>query len=71
MRERTILAEEVGVLYRSPSRSVLWAFEDLSLPVKNANTILDVLSGEVINAGPLLAKKHRVYAIQHVGPCDD
>ena len=71
MRERTILADEVGVLYRSPSKSVLWAFEDLSVPLKNANTILDVLSGEVINAGPLLAKKHRVYAIQHVGPCDD
>ena len=31
MRERAILPEEAGVIYRSSSRRVLWAFEDLSL----------------------------------------
>ena len=33
MLERTILPDEAGVLYRSPFRKVLWAFEDLSFPV--------------------------------------
>jgi hypothetical protein len=68
MLERTILPDEAGVLYRSPSRSVLWAFEDLSVPVANADSMLDVLSGEIISSGPFLAKKHRVYAIcSHAG----
>ncbi len=63
MRERTILPNEAGVLYRSPSRNVLWAFEDLSVPVTDAHSMLDVLSGEIISAGPFFARKHRVYVI--------
>ena len=64
MRERTILPNEAGVLYRSPARNVLWSFEDLSLPVADTHSILDVLSGEIIRPAPFFAKKHRVYIIQ-------
>jgi hypothetical protein len=32
MRERAILPEEAGSLYRSLSRQVLWTFEDLPVP---------------------------------------
>jgi hypothetical protein len=64
MRERTILREEAGVFYRSPSRQVLWAFEDLSLPVEEGQSIRDVLSGEIIHYHPFSAKKNRVYLIE-------
>ena len=64
MRERTILPEEAGVLYRSPFRKVLWAFEDLSLPVEEGQSIRDVLSGEIIHQRPFYAKKHRIYLIE-------
>ena len=64
MRERTILPEEVGVLYSLPSRQVLWAFEDLSLPVEEGQSIRDVLSGEFIEHPPFAAKKNRVYVIE-------
>ena len=64
MRERTILPEEVGVLYSLPSRQVLWAFEDLSLPVEEGQLIRDVLSGEFIEHPPFAAKKNRVYVIE-------
>ena len=63
MLERMILPDEAGVLYRSPSRSVLWAFEDLSVPIANVGSMIDVLSGEIVSSGPFIAKKHRVYAI--------
>jgi hypothetical protein len=33
------------------------------VPVTDAKSMLDVLSGEMISSGPFLAKKHRVYAI--------
>ena len=64
MRARTILPEEAGVLYHSPSRHVLWAFEDLSLPMEEGQSIRDVLSGEVIEHPPFAAKKNRVYVIE-------
>ena len=64
MRERTTLPDEAGVLYRSPSRWVLWAFEDLSLPVGEGQSIRDVLSGEIVHCLPFLAKKNRVYVIE-------
>ena len=63
MLERAILPGEAGVLYRSASRHVLWAFEDLNVPVTNAASMRDVLSGEVFTTGPFYAKKHRVYTI--------
>jgi hypothetical protein len=64
MRDRCILPEEEGVLYKSPSRHVLWAFEDMDVPVENVLSMRDVLSGEVINAPPFLAKKRRIYTIE-------
>ncbi len=64
MRERTILREEAGVFYRSPSRQVLWAFEDFSLPRQEGQSIRDVLSGEIIHYRPFSAKKNRVYLIE-------
>ena len=67
MRERTILPDEAGVLYRSPFRKVLWAFEDLSLPVAEGHSIRDVLRAEIIHQRPFFAKKHRVYLIEGRG----
>jgi hypothetical protein len=64
MRERTILPEETGVLYRSPLGGVLWAFEDSSLPVEEGHSIRDVLSGEALHYPPFLAKKNRIYVIE-------
>ncbi|HEY5707176.1 MAG TPA: hypothetical protein VIS96_16570 [Terrimicrobiaceae bacterium] len=64
MRERAILPGEAGVLYRSPSRQVVWAFEDLSLPAGEGESIRDVLSGELVDSRPFLAKKNRVYMIE-------
>jgi hypothetical protein len=64
MVERMILPEEAGVLYRSPSRQVLWAFEDLSLPIEESQSIRDVLSGTIVHHQPFLAKKNRVYLIE-------
>ncbi len=64
MRERTILPDETGVLYRSPLRKVLWAFEDLSLSVEERQSIQDVLSTEIIHQRPFYAKKHRIYLIE-------
>jgi hypothetical protein len=64
MRERTILPKEAGVLYSSSSRKILWAFEDLGLPVEQGQSIRDVLSGEFIEPRSFAAKKHRVYVIE-------
>ena len=64
MRKRTIFPEEAGVLYRSESMQVLWAFRDLSLPVKERQSIREVLTGEVIERPPFAAKKNRVYLIE-------
>ena len=64
MLQRTILPEEAGVIYRSPSRRVLWAFEDLSLTLEDAGSVRDVLAGETIAFSPFLAKKNRVYLIE-------
>ena len=64
MRKRTILPEEAGVLYRSRSGQVLWAFADFSLPLEEGQLIRDVLSGEVSDFTPFTAVKHRVYVIE-------
>ncbi len=63
MLERRILPGETGVLYRSPTRSVLWAFEDITVPIADGDSMVDVLSGESFTATPFVAKRHRVYAI--------
>ena len=62
MRERTILPGEAGVLYRSKGERVLWAFEDLRLPLRGEERVLDVLSGETVSVrDELHAARHRVY----------
>ncbi len=61
---RTILPDEAGVLYQSPSRHVLWAFEDMDAPVEHVRSICDVLSGEVVTRAPFFARNHRVYVIE-------
>jgi hypothetical protein len=62
MRERTILPGEAGVLYRSKSAGVLWAFEDLRLPLRHEQRVLDVLSGETFRVREEFhAARHRVY----------
>jgi hypothetical protein len=64
MRERTILPEEAGVVYRSPSWQVIWAFEDLRIPPEEVRSVRDVLSGEVLSNPPFLARKNRVFLIE-------
>ena len=61
MLERTILPNEAGILYRSASRCVLWAFQDISEPMRKVVSMKDVLSGEVTSDGHLVAEAHRVY----------
>jgi hypothetical protein len=62
---RTVLPGEAGVVYRSGARRVLWAFEDLVLPLADGETVRDLLSGEAfIAAGELKAAKRRVYLIE-------
>jgi hypothetical protein len=63
MLDLTILPDEAGILYRSASKSVLWAFQDVSPPTANVESMRDVLSGEVVTIGPFVAKTHRVYAL--------
>ena len=62
MLDRTILPNEAGIFYQSASKSVLWAFQDVSAPIANVEFMRDVLSGEVVTSGPFVAKAHRVYA---------
>jgi hypothetical protein len=64
MRERVILPEEAGVLYRSLSRQVLWTFEDLPVPPEGVRTIQDVLSGETLGGPPFVARKNRIFVIE-------
>lgn len=63
--ERTILPSERGVVYRSESVRVLWAFEDLTLPLEDGGVVWDVLSGEAVKPlEQLHAVRHRVYLLE-------
>jgi hypothetical protein len=63
--ERTILPGERGVVYRSESVRVLWAFEDLTLPLEDCGVVWDVLSGEAVKPHEQLhAARHRVYLLE-------
>jgi hypothetical protein len=64
MQHRTILPKEAGVLYQSPSKCVLWAFEELTLPLEEGYSARDFLDGEVVRNSPLLARAKRVYLIE-------
>ena len=65
----TVLFDRIRRIISEP-RQVLWAFEDLSLPVEEGQSIRDVLSGEVIHYPPFFAKKNRVYAIESTEKAD-
>jgi hypothetical protein len=64
MRHRTILPDEMGVLYQSGSRGVLWAFEDLDLPLPNVASVLDVLSEEVVAGGKFRPRRRCIYTME-------
>jgi hypothetical protein len=65
MCERTILPEESGVLYRSGSTQVLWAFQDLTLSLESNGRVWDVLSGEAVAARKELhAERRRIYLLE-------
>ena len=62
--ERVILPDETGVLYRSGSFSVLWAFQDLTLPLDGPASVTDILADQADTlTGRLEAQSHRVYLI--------
>jgi hypothetical protein len=64
MLERRILPSEQGVLYRGKDATVLWAFEDLVLPLSEPADVHDVLGGTVVTgARQVEARRHRVYRI--------
>jgi len=63
--ERTILPGERGVVYRSESALVVWAFEDLALPLEVGGAFWDILSGEAMETHERLhAARHRVYLLE-------
>jgi hypothetical protein len=65
MRERTILPGECGVLYRSETARVLWAFEDLTLPLESEGRVWDVLTGDTVDVREELhAARRRVYLLE-------
>jgi len=64
MRDRTILPGEQGVVYRSGSEWVLWAFSDLDYQVPEAAEVTDVVAQtRVAVNGVLSAAKRHVYRI--------
>jgi len=63
MRERTILPHEQGVIYRSESTMVLWAFEEMEFALDGPNTITDVLSSTSWTSDVIIAKRRCAYLI--------
>ena len=61
MQARTILSDETGVIYHSPSGGVLWAFEDLVLPLEKISVVTEIQSGETLKADQIKAKRHHIY----------
>jgi hypothetical protein len=66
MRERTILPHEAGVLYHAPTQKVLWTFQELEFPIEAGESVQDVLTGEILQNQPFLAKKNHVYDIRPI-----
>ena len=65
MRNREILPEERGVVYRPDAATqVVWAFEDFEWPLAGASRICDVLAGTEEQAGLLKARRHGVYVVE-------
>ncbi|MGI4788740.1 MAG: hypothetical protein ACRYFS_07805 [Janthinobacterium lividum] len=66
MVHRTILADEKGVLYTAASGhfQVLWAFEELELPLPKNAVVQDVMTNDNFPASEVLAAaRHHVYTI--------
>jgi hypothetical protein len=62
--KRTILPKGKGVLYSGvDGKKVLWAFEDLRLPLDGRTQVRDVLSGGAGPTAAVKAGKHRIYVI--------
>lgn len=67
MRDRTILAGELGVIYRSGGECILWAFSDLDYRLHRTAEVVDITTQTGINVeGILGAAKHHVYRIKDV-----
>jgi len=66
MRDRTILKDEKGVVYRNGSKSVLWAFEDLSFPLPEGASVIELTRGTGLerNGSRLEALASHVYVIE-------
>ncbi|HPD16997.1 MAG TPA: hypothetical protein PLE19_18775 [Planctomycetota bacterium] len=64
MRNREILPDESGVVYRTEGRQVLWAFADLGFPLGAPRRVRDVVSGEEATCRQLAAQRHRLHLIE-------
>lgn len=64
MRQRTILPEERGVCYADPSTRVLWAFDDMTLPLSAPSRIHDVCAGTTCDGDRVKALRHHIYRIE-------
>jgi hypothetical protein len=60
---RKILPDEAGVTYRGSERQVLWAFNELTLPLGKKMRIEDLTTGEKIEADRVMAKPRHVYLV--------
>lgn len=62
MRNRTILPDESGVVYRpSAGEWILWSFADGPLPRMPGERVIEVLSGMELAVGDTRARRHHVY----------
>ena len=68
MFNREILPGEVGVIYRRDETQVLWAFEDLVLPLTADSVIRDVTAGTEQTGRRFEAKQRHVYTVNPVRP---
>ena len=65
MRQRTILAEESGVVYTHGDVQIVWAFEDIILPVAQKCLVTDVMSGKAFDVcGEWTAEGRRIYRVE-------
>ena len=63
MTRRKILPGEAGVVYRHEGKLVLWAMQDLELPLEGARTVRDVQAGTEETSGAVRAARHGVYVV--------
>jgi hypothetical protein len=61
MRHRKILPGETGVRYDHHGTTVLWAFDDLRLPLDQAGIVRDLLEDTETTGPGIAARKHHVY----------